>query len=68
MAQSRKWQWNSADTQKFLKETLKVLAPYLIVIIPVVIDQLPKDWAYAATVIFLLQRARSVLEILKAGK
>ena len=66
--QSKRFQWNSADTQKFLQESLKVLAPYLLVIIPVLLQQIPQDWAWSAIVIFLLQRARSALQLFVGGK
>lgn len=65
---SKKWSWNRADTVQFLKDSVRVLAPYLIVIIPVLIEQLPKDWAYSAMVIYALQRVRSAIELYKAGK
>ena len=68
MKPSKAWSWNKADTQKFLKEALRFLAPYLIVIIPVVIGELPKDWAYATIVIWILNRIVSFLTILAAGK
>ena len=65
---SKAWKWNKQDTIKFLQDSVRVLAPYLIVIIPVLIEQLPKDWAYSAMVIYALQRARSAIELYKAGK
>lgn len=65
---SKKFSWNKADTLNFLKDALKVSAPYLIVIIPVIIEQLPKEWAYAAVTIYALQRMRSALSIFLAGK
>ena len=65
---SKRFTWNKADTVKFLKDTLRVLAPYLIVIIPVILSQIPDDWAWSAIVIFLLQRARSAIELFVAGK
>lgn len=68
MKQSKRFDWNSADTKKFLQDTLKVLAPYLLVIIPVLIGQLPQDAGYTAIAIFLLQRARSMIELYVAGK
>lgn len=68
MKPSKSFSWNSADTQKFLKESLRVLAPYLIVVIPVLIQQLPKDYAYSAVVLFVLQRVRSAVELYIAGK
>ena len=68
MKPSKKWAWNKTDTIQFLKDSVRVLAPYLIVIIPVLIEQLPKDWAYSAMVIYALQRVRSAIELYKAGK
>lgn len=68
MKPSKSFSWNSADTKKFLGETLRVLAPYLVVILPVLIQQLPKDWAYASVVLFILQRVRSAVELYIAGK
>ena len=68
MKPSKKFQWNKADTIKFFQDSVRVLAPYLIVIIPVLIEQLPKDWAYSAIVIYVLQRIRAAIELYKAGK
>lgn len=68
MKPSKSFSWNGADTKKFLGETLRVLAPYLVVILPVLIQQLPKDWAYASVVLFILQRVRSAVELYIAGK
>jgi len=68
MKPSKSGQWNRADTEKFLKDALKVLAPYLLVIIPVLLTQIPKDWAYAAVTIFILQRIRVAIELYAAGK
>jgi len=68
MKPSKAWKWNKADTIKFFQDSVRVLSPYLIVIIPVLIEQLPKDWAYSAMVIYALQRVRSAIELYKAGK
>lgn len=65
---SKSFSWNSEDTKKFLGETLRVLAPYLVVVIPVLINQLPKDWAYASVILFVLQRVRSAVELYIKGK
>jgi len=65
---SKKFQWNKADTAKFLQDTLRVLAPYFVVILPVVLQQIPKDWAYSAILIFVLQRIRAAVELYLAGK
>ena len=66
--QSKKFTWNKEDTIKFLKDALKVSAPYLIVIIPVLLNQIPEDWGYATITIFILQRVRKALELYLAGK
>lgn len=68
MKPSKSFSWNSEDTKRFFQETLRVLAPYLVVIIPVLVQQLPKDWAYASVVLFVLQRVRSAVELYLAGK
>ncbi len=65
---SKKFSWNKEDTIKFLKDAVRVSIPYVIVIIPVIIEQLPKEWAYSAAVIYVLQRVRSASELYKAGK
>lgn len=68
MKPSKSFSWNKADTVKFLQDSLRVLGPYLIVIIPVLIGQVPKDVAWSAVAIYLLQRARSAIELFIAGK
>ena len=61
MKQSVRFSWNSADTRAWLDKAIKVLVPYLVVIIPVLISQLPKDWAYSAIVVYVLQRVWDAL-------
>lgn len=68
MQKSLRFHWNRADTQAFLGQAVKVLAPYMVVIIPVLIDQLPKEWALAAVTIYLLQRVQSALVLFIQGK
>jgi hypothetical protein len=68
MKPSGRWQWNKADTIAFLKEALKYAAPYLIVIIPVLIGQIPKDYAYASAIIWVLSRIVSALTLWYQGK
>ena len=58
---SKAFTMTAEDRKAFMDQTLKSLAPYLVVIIPVMIEQLPKDWAYAAIVIWGLQRLLSYL-------
>lgn len=68
MKQSKRWQWNRADTIAWANQAIRVLAPYLIVIIPVLIDQLPKDWAYATVTIYILNRIWDALRRWYSGK
>ena len=68
MKPSKAWHWNEADTAKWLEQARVYLLPYLVVIIPVIITQIPKDWAYATAVIWVLNRLYSAFLILKAGK
>lgn len=65
---SKAWKWNSADTQAWLLQTLKTLAPYLIALIPVIIGELPKEATYTVLIAWILNRILSYLLILKAGK
>ena len=43
------------------KRALIFLAPYLLVLIPVVIEQMPKEWVYSATALFILNRLTDLL-------
>ena len=52
----KRFTWSKKDTIAWCQQAIKVLAPYLIVIIPVVVAQLPRDWAYATIVIYILNR------------
>jgi hypothetical protein len=56
MKQSARWHWNKADTLAWLNQAWKVLIPYLVVIIPVLIGQIPKEWGYAGITIYILNR------------
>ena len=66
--ESKRFTLNKADLQAFGEETLKVVGPYLLVIIPVLMEQLPKEWVYASTTIFVLQRIRSLIVLFLSGK
>ena len=68
MKQSKRFSYNKADLIAFGKDALKVLAPYLLVIIPVLVSQIPDDYAYSAILLFILQRARVAIELFLKGK
>ena len=68
MKKSLRFHWNKSDTQAFVGQAVKVLAPYLIVILPVLIGQIPKDWAWAAITLYVLQRIQSALVLFIQGK
>ena len=68
MKKSLRFHWNKADTTVFLQQAVRVLAPYLIVILPVLIGQIPKDWALAAVTLYVLQRIQSALILFIQGK
>ena len=53
---STRWTWTKADTHAWFSQAWKVLIPYILVIIPAIIGQLPKDWAYTAVVVYILNR------------
>ncbi len=67
MKQSARFTWNHADTIAWFNKAVAVLAPYLVVIIPVLISQLPKDWAYSAILIYVLQRIWDALRRFYTG-
>lgn len=60
---SKSFSMTSADWKIFWSTTLTNLAPYLVALIPVIIERVPTDWAYATVVVFLLQRAWSFLKL-----
>lgn|GEM_PF-5124430 len=68
MKQSARWQWNKADTIAWCNQAVKVLAPYLVVIIPVLIGNIDKDWAYSAVIVYILNRIWDALKRLQSGK
>lgn len=60
---SKSFSWTSAQRKEFFDLTVKNLSPYLIVLIPVIIDQLPKEAGWAVIAVFLLQRALSFFRL-----
>ena len=60
---SKPFQMTSADWTIFADTTLVNLAPYLVALIPVMIERVPADWAYATIAVFLLQRIWSFLKL-----
>lgn len=60
---SKAFSWTPAQRKEFFETSVKNLAPYIVVLIPVIIDQLPVDWAYATITVFLLQRALSFFRL-----
>ena len=68
MKPSKRFTFNKADWVVWSHQAITVLAPYLVVIIPVLISQIDKDWAYSAILVYLLQRVWSFLKLWVAGK
>ena len=60
---SKSFSMTPQDRAIFWNTTLINLAPYLVALIPVAIEQVPVDWAYATVVVFLLQRVWSFLKL-----
>lgn len=60
---SAPFQMTTKDWEVFANTTLINLAPYLVAIIPVAIERVPADWAYATLTVFLLQRLWSFLKL-----
>lgn len=65
---SKRFQFNEADAKAWATQALKFLAPYLIALIPVIIKQVPQDWAYAVAVVWVLNRLWSALTLWYSGK
>lgn len=65
---SKAWKWNEADWIAWKNQAIKVSAPYLVVIIPVIISQIDDTWAYSAILIYVLQRIYNWFLLYKAGK
>lgn len=51
------------DWEVFANTTIINLAPYLVALIPVIIERVPADWAYGTIAVFLLQRVWSFLKL-----
>jgi len=68
MKKSLRFHWNRADTQVFVQQAVRVLAPYIVVIIPVLVGQIPKDWAYATVTVYVLNRIWSAVQLFISGK
>lgn len=60
---SKKFQMTTKDWEVFANTTIINLAPYLVVLIPVIIERVPADWAYGTIAVFLLQRVWSFLKL-----
>ena len=58
---SKRFTLNKADIYAWLERTLQTLAPYIIALIPVAIDQVPKDWQYAVLTVWVLNRIYDLL-------
>ena len=65
---SKRFTLNRADIIGWGRQTLIFLAPYLIALIPVFIEQVPKDWEYAIITIWGLNRIWDLLRRFVAGK
>lgn len=68
MAQSKRFTLNKQDLIAWGQQTLIFLAPYLIALIPVFINQIPKDWEYAVITIWGLNRIWDLLRRFVSGK
>ena len=65
---SPKWTLNKDDVIKTVKNTLIFLGPTLLVLIPAVIDIIPKDWAYASIIMWLLKGLTELIQRFLKGK
>ena len=60
---SKNFQMTSADWEKLGTETLTKLAPYLLVLIPVALSQLPPEASYTVIFVWVLQRLQTFLTL-----
>ena len=67
VTESKRFQFNHNDLLAWLKQTKKVWVPYLLALIPVVIQQVPAEWTYAVITVWVLNRIYSFLTLWYAG-
>lgn len=60
---SERFQMRSEDWKKFGTEILTKMYPYLIVLIPVAISQLPPEASYTVIAVWILQRLQTLLTL-----
>lgn len=60
---SERFKMRSEDWKKFGTEALTKLAPYLLVLIPVALSQLPAEASYTVIVVWVLQRLQTLLTL-----
>jgi len=65
---SKKWTLNRQDITAWGKRTLQTLAPYLIALLPVVIEKVPADWKYSVLTVWVLNRIWDLLRRYYSGK
>lgn len=58
---SGRFSLNKSDLMAWGERTLQTLAPYLVALIPVVIDQVPKGYEHAVLVVWILNRIYDLL-------
>ena len=68
MTPSKRFTLNRADLTAWSQQTLIFLAPYLIALIPVIINQVPKEWEYGVITVWVLNRIWDLLRRFVAGK
>lgn len=59
--QSKRFSLNRADLVAWLKQTAWFLAPFILALMPVIIDKVPKDWAYGTVLLWVLNRLWDIL-------
>ena len=65
---SPRFTWNYTDTYNWCIQTLIFLAPFILALIPVVIEKLPKEMAYGTVLLFVLNRITDALRRWYAGQ
>ncbi len=65
---SRRFELNRADWKRWGKNALIFLGPTLIVLFTSISEQIPKDWAFGAVLLYLLNLALDLLRKFLAGR
>jgi hypothetical protein len=66
--QSPRWSWNYTDTYNWCMQTIIFLTPFILALMPVIIEKVPREWAYGTVTLFILNRFTDFLRRWYAGQ